>query len=117
MPCLTKSARSSKVMNVCVAVLYSRRSGYFLMITGFWAFAITNENPVLHVRGLSFVRGFPSASPTPSARNAATDLRKVWPRRRLQERLVPFVPRAAYYGFGEVRVATLALLIFTALSG
>ena len=30
---------------------------------------------------------------------------------------VPFVPRAAYYGFGEVRVATLALLIFTALSG
>src|SRR5215831_7576411 len=44
MPCLTKSARSSKVMNVCVAVLYSRRSGYFLMITGFWAFAITNEN-------------------------------------------------------------------------
>jgi hypothetical protein len=32
-------------------------------------------------------------------------------------RLVPFVPRAAYYGFGEVRVATLALLIFTALSG
>src|SRR5215471_11072084 len=51
MPCLTKSARSSKVMNVCVAVLYSRRSGYFLMITGFWAFAITNENPRLHVRG------------------------------------------------------------------
>src|SRR6516225_4116444 len=40
MPCLTKSARSSKVMNVCVAVLYSRRSGYFLMITGFWAFAM-----------------------------------------------------------------------------
>jgi hypothetical protein len=38
-------------------------------------------------------------------------------RRTLQERLVPFVPRAAYYGFGEVRVATLALLIFTALSG
>jgi len=33
------------------------------------------------------------------------------------EWLVPFVPRAAYYGFGEVRVATLALLIFTALSG
>jgi hypothetical protein len=27
------------------------------------------------------------------------------------------VTRAAYYGFGEVRVATLALLIFTALSG
>jgi hypothetical protein len=24
---------------------------------------------------------------------------------------------AAHYGFGEVRVATLALLIFTALSG
>ena len=40
-----------------------------------------------------------------------------WPRRTLQERLVPFVPRAAYYGFGEVRVATLALLIFTALCG
>jgi len=35
----------------------------------------------------------------------------------LQERLVPFVPRTAYYGFGDVRVATLALLIFTALSG
>ena len=34
-----------------------------------------------------------------------------------EEWLVPFVPRAAYYGFGEVRVATLALLIFTALSG
>src|SRR5262249_21041070 len=67
--------------------------------------------------GLSFVRSFPFASPTPSARNAATDLRKVRPRRMLQERLVPFVPRAAYYGFGEVRVATLALLIFTALSG
>ena len=40
-----------------------------------------------------------------------------WPRRTLQERLVPFVPRTAYYGFGDVRVATLALLIFTALSG
>jgi len=26
------------------------------------------------------------------------------------------VPRAARYGFGDVRVATLALLIFTALS-
>ena len=45
------------------------------------------------------------------------DLEEVRPRRRLQEWLVPFVPRAAYYGFGEVRVATLALLIFTALSG
>ena len=32
-------------------------------------------------------------------------------------RLVPFVPRAARYGFGEVRVARLALLIFTAMSG
>src|SRR6516164_139920 len=67
--------------------------------------------------GLSFVRSFPFASPTPSARNAATDLRKVRPRRTLQEWLVPFVCRAAPYGFGEVRVATLALLIFTALSG
>jgi hypothetical protein len=49
--------------------------------------------------------------------SSTTDLRKVRPRRRLQEWLVPFVPRAAYYGFGEVRVAMLALLIFTALSG
>src|SRR6516165_10491945 len=32
-------------------------------------------------------------------------------------RLVPFVPRAARYGFGEVRIARLALLIFTAMSG
>jgi hypothetical protein len=31
--------------------------------------------------------------------------------------LTPLVCRAAPYGFGEVRVATLALLIFTALSG
>jgi len=37
---------------VRVVVLYSRRSAYFLMITGFWAFAITNENPRLH-EGLS----------------------------------------------------------------
>src|SRR6516162_9860319 len=108
MPCLTKSARSSKVMNVCVAVLYSRRSGYFLMITGFWAFAITNENPRLHVRGFLLFAVFRSPRRhRPPGR----------PRRTLQERLVPFVPRAAYYGFGEVRVATLALLIFTALSG
>jgi hypothetical protein len=39
------------------------------------------------------------------------------PATRAQEWLVPFVPRVARYGFGEVRVATLALLIFTALSG
>src|SRR6516162_3972660 len=37
--------------------------------------------------------------------------------RATRARLVPFVSRAARYGFGEVRLATLALLIFTALSG
>jgi len=49
--CLTISATSFNVTNVRVVVLYSRRSEYFLMIMGFWAFAITNENPRLHVRG------------------------------------------------------------------
>src|SRR5262245_39702504 len=43
--------------------------------------------------------------------------RRTWPPRRLQAWLVPFVCRVASFGFGEVRVATLALLIFTALSG
>jgi hypothetical protein len=37
--------------------------------------------------------------------------------RKLNHKAAPKDYRAAYYGFGEVRVAALALLIFTALSG
>src|ERR1700747_641353 len=37
--------------------------------------------------------------------------------RKLNHKAAPKDYRAVYYGFGEVRVAALALLIFTALSG
>src|SRR5262249_49365673 len=50
-------------------------------------------------------------------RLCSLELRKVWPRRTLQEWLAPVVPRAADYGFGGVRVATLGLLIFSAPLG